>query len=200
MVWVKVCGVRRRSDVDAAAESGADAIGLVLADSPRRITVEQAAELVRGADGLLTYLVTVDATAAELLDLAAFSGATGVQPHGAHAAAASSAAVRAGLSVLRPAPVTGPIDLSNIPADQMPLLDTGRPGLHGGTGETFGWELAEDVERDFVLAGGLGPDNVARAVSRLHPWGVDASSRLESEPGVKDPALIKRYVEEARRG
>lgn len=197
-LWVKVCGVRRMSDLTATERAGADAVGLVLADSPRRVTPEEAARLA-GLTSLETFLVTVDATAAEILDLASFTGVTGVQPHGAHGAEAAEAAVRAGLRVLRPVRVTGPVDLGGIPDDQVPLLDTADDGLHGGTGRSFDPDLVPRIDRPWVMAGGMGPGTVGPAVARLRPWGVDGSSRLESSPGVKDPDLIEAYVQEARR-
>lgn len=197
MVWVKVCGVATSGDVDAAVRAGADAVGLVLARSPRQITPETARSLASGAD-CETVLVTVDARPAEILDLVSFIGCSAVQLHGDRAQAAGAAARKAGLTVFRPRHVTGPIDLSDIPDDQTPLLDTGGQALHGGTGETFDWELTEGIERRFVLAGGLGPSNVADAIERVRPWGVDASSGLESAPGVKDHDAITRYVQEAK--
>jgi phosphoribosylanthranilate isomerase len=132
-LWVKVCGVRRRADVAAAEDAGADAIGLVLADSSRRVTPEEAARLAASTP-LETFIVTVDAHPAELLDLAAFTGVGGVQPHGASADGAAAAAIRAGLTVLRPVRVDGPVDFARIPPDQIPLLDSPHPSLHGGTG------------------------------------------------------------------
>jgi len=80
----------------------------------------------------------------------------------------------------------------------MPLLDTHRAGAHGGTGEQFDWALIPDLGRRYVLAGGLGPDNVEEAVRRVAPWGVDASTGLESSPGVKDPERVRAFVERAR--
>jgi phosphoribosylanthranilate isomerase len=196
--WVKVCGVRVRADVVAAAEAGADAFGLVMAPSSRQVDAEQAANLVRLSTGLESFLVTVDARPAELLDLARFVGVTGVQPHGRYAAEAAAAGVQAGLRVLRPRPVSGVVDLDDIPTTQIPLLDTADRDTHGGTGRRFDWDLAAAITRPYVLAGGLGPDSVAEAVARLRPWGVDASSGLESAPGVKDANLIRRYVQEAK--
>jgi phosphoribosylanthranilate isomerase len=199
VVWVKVCGVRRAEDVAAAREAGADAVGIVVAESPRRVPVERARELAALAGDLPSYLVTVDAGSAELLDLAGFCGVAGVQPHGAYSDIAASAAVRAGLSVLLPVAVEGRPSLDRIPSAQTPLLDARVPGMHGGTGETFDWSLTEGIDRPFVLAGGLGPDNVGEAVRAVRPWGVDASSGLESSPGVKDAGLITTYVREAKR-
>jgi phosphoribosylanthranilate isomerase len=197
MVWVKVCGVGTTEDVKVAERAGADAVGLMLARSPRQITPERARSLVAGT-ACETIIVTVDARPAEILDLVMFVACSGVQLHGAHAAEAGAAARKAGLAVYRPVSVADDVDLSIGPDDEIPLLDTAGE-THGGTGKTFDWALTEGVERDFVLAGGLGPDNVAEAIRLTQPWGVDASSRLESSPGVKDHTLITRYVQEAKR-
>ena len=90
--------------------------------------------------------------------------------------------------------------MGTVEEGQIPLLDTYRAGVHGGTGEVFDWDKIPDLARPFVLAGGLGPDNVAEAIGRVAPWGVDASSGLESAPGVKDPERIRAYVERALAG
>ena len=92
----------------------------------------------------------------------------------------------------------GRVDLNNVPEGQTPLLDTFRAGVHGGTGEPFDWSLIPDLGRQYVLAGGLTPGNIEEAVDRVAPWGVDASSGLESSPGVKDPDRIREFVERAR--
>ena len=134
----------------------------------------------------------------ELIEAVDQTGADGVQPHGLDAAAAAEAAQRAGLRVLRPVRVDGAVDLEAVPSGQIPLLDNAATGLLGGSGVAFDWNLIGDQNRDFVLAGGLDPDNVVDAVARVRPFGVDASSRLESAPGMKDPALVRRFVETAK--
>ena len=198
MIWVKTCGLRTEADVAAAVDAGADAVGFVLApDSPRRVTAARAQELARGLP-VLSVIVTVDLTPAGLLAAVASTGARGVQPHGKHRKEAAGAAEREGLFVLYPLAVRGLVDLSEVPDGQTPLLDSFRPGMHGGTGESFDWDVLRGLERHYVLAGGLGPDNVAAAVQSAAPWGVDASSGLESSPGVKDPVLIRDFVEIAR--
>ncbi len=89
------------------------------------------------------------------------------------------------------------LDTSSIPG--MMLLDTPSATKHGGTGETFDWALAAGVDRDFVLAGGLGPHNVARAIETVRPWGVDASSGLERIEGVKDHGMVADFIGKAKR-
>ncbi len=197
-VWVKVCGMTHPDDVEAAVSAGADAIGFVTWEgSSRWVTPADAASLGDGVP-VTRVLVTVDQPTDALLDAARRAGVDGVQPAGRHSAAAAAAAAQAGLFVLRPVAVAGPVDLSHVPADQMPFLDAKVAGRPGGTGRTWDWELAEGIARDYVLAGGLGPGTVAEAIRRLSPWGVDASSRLEAAPGRKDPDKVRRFVEEAK--
>ena len=200
--WVKVCGLTREQDVAIAVESGADAVGFVIAPaSVRRVTVEQAAELMDGVSAT-RFVVTADAEAEDVLAAAEATGAYGVQPHGRHSAAAAEAAAERGLIVLRPVEVSGDRlrpEPKLIPADQVPILDTAHARLHGGTGESFDWSAIERPQRRFVLAGGLGADNVAVAVAEIEPWGVDAASRLESGPGIKDPAKVSAFIREAKR-
>lgn len=196
-MWVKVCGLSRRSDVEAAEAAGADAIGLVLSSSPRQVTPEVAERLARSTS-LQSFLVLVDASPAQALDLARYAGVTGIQPHGEHAGATAAAAIMAGLSVLRPWSPTSSDQHCDIPSDQLLLLDSSVRGLHGGTGVRLDPSLIPPLERDWVLAGGLNPDNVQESIARIRPWGVDASSGLESSPGSKDPDLIKEFVERAK--
>lgn len=198
MTWVKVCGMRTAADVKAATAAGADAVGFVLVpESPRAISPDQAARLIANTD-IPSYILTVAASATEILDLADFTAASGVQPYGSDADSAAAAARRAGLAVLRPLKVNADLDLSAVPADQTPLLDTAVEGKLGGTGTRFDTRLVPEIQRDWVMAGGLGPDNVAEIVRTVRPWGVDASSRLESSPGHKDHDLIAAFVREAK--
>jgi phosphoribosylanthranilate isomerase len=198
MTWVKVCGLRRAPDVATAVEAGADAVGFVLApESPRFVPQEMARELAQNVP-VLSVIVTVDFTPAQLMAAVVATGAGGVQPHGKHQSEAAAAAQRDGLFVLYPLAVRDRVDLSEVAEGQTPLLDSYRVGSHGGTGESFDWALIPDSGRPYVLAGGLGPSNVAEAIRRVGPWGVDASSDLESSPGVKDPKLIREFVERVR--
>lgn len=198
MTWVKVCGLSTPPDVAAAVAAGADAIGLVLAPSVRQIDVSTARSLV-ALSSVMAVLVTVDATPDEVVALAASTGASGVQPHGKFSQQAAAAASGKGLFVLQPVSVGGTRpDLSQIPLSHVPLLDTHAAELRGGTGRQFDWSLIPTGERRFVLAGGLSSENVAEAISTARPWGVDASSGLESSPGIKDPERIRLFVEGAK--
>jgi phosphoribosylanthranilate isomerase len=196
VTWVKVCGLTRESDVSDAVDAGADALGFVLnATSPRCISTERAAVLMDGVPAL-RILVTVDASQNAIADMVEKTGADGIQPHGLNAQAVALWAQQAGFFVLRPMADGSP---DEVPEGQIPLLDSAAGGRHGGTGVTLDWTAVARPERRFVLAGGLEPGNVAEAIATLRPWGVDASSGLESEPGIKDAARVAAFVEEAKR-
>ncbi len=144
----------------------------------------------------LRILVTVDGPLDVVTDAVETTGADGIQPHGLHAEVVALWAQERGLFVLRP---IGEGTIDEIPQGQIPLLDSATGERHGGTGVLLDWTTIDRPERRFVLAGGLTPGNVAEAVATLHPWGVDASSGLESEPGTKDAARVAAFVEEAKR-
>lgn len=195
-VWVKVCGLRTPDDVAAAEAAGADAVGFVVARSPRQIDPILVRRLSAACE-VTTFLVTVDLHPDETESLLATTGVGGLQPHGAHATAAALVAEAAGYEVLLPVPVTGPVRPGEAASGFRALLD--RAGsAHGGTGERFDWSLIEPDGTPFVLAGGLGPDNVDEAVTTVRPWGVDASSGLEAAPGRKDHAKIHAFVAAAK--
>jgi phosphoribosylanthranilate isomerase len=145
--------------------------------------------------------VTVDLTPGEALTAAEAVGADGIQAHGDRSLDVAAEAADAGYLSLASVSV-GPdgllVDLGEVPETSMLLFDTASLGMHGGTGVPFDWNLLPDPGRPFVLAGGLGPDNVAEAIDAVEPFGVDASSRLESEPGIKDLRRIVAFIEQAK--
>ena len=201
MTWVKVCGITSREALEAAHEGGADAVGFVVApDSPRRIGLADARAFIESSE-LPSYIVSVDLTDPEVLEVMRYTGAEGIQPHGRHGVTVMESAVDRGWKVLFPIPVdaSGPrTDPASIPHHVMPILDTAAAGVHGGTGSTFDWSLVSHVDRPFVLAGGLDPGNVRDAVASVRPFGVDASSGLEIAPGIKDPDSIRAFIKEAK--
>jgi phosphoribosylanthranilate isomerase len=201
MTWVKICGITDESALDAAVNGGADAVGFVLAtNSPRRLDVEEAARLMKGVP-IARFIVTVDLSPSEALSAAEATRADGIQNHGRHATEVAAEAIEAGYLALHPVTVGekgADIDLRAIPSQAMPLFDTASATKHGGTGVTFDWQLLDSPGRPFVLAGGLGVDNVAEAIASVRPFGVDASSRLETSPGKKDPGTIAAFIERAK--
>jgi phosphoribosylanthranilate isomerase len=198
-VWVKVCGLTRREDVAAAVAAGADAVGFIIAaESSRRVELEAAARLAEGV-AAQCVLVSVDLTPDEVVATASAAGIDGVQPHGRHAGPAADRARASGLFVLQPVPVAEPFEMPPVADGAIPLFDTAVPGRHGGSGRAFRWDLVVGAKRPFVLAGGLGPDNIAAAIASVRPFGVDASSRLEASVGIKDHGKVTAFVQEAKR-
>jgi len=203
MIRVKVCGITSPKDGKWAAQCGADAIGVIFIESPRQIDVAQAAEIVAAIPPYTTPVgLFAEASEEEIAETASKVGLRVVQLHGDFPPEAALGLKRKGLKVVKAIAVGSREDIREMrgyPADAF-VLDTKVKGKYGGTGKTFDWSLAGEAKELglVILAGGLGPDNVADAVRQVKPYAVDASSRLESEPRVKDPELVRSFVELAK--
>ena len=182
-MMIKVCGITRREDAVAAAEAGASALGFIFyPESPRYVTPERAAEL---GDGLPVWKVGVfvdepsvaieAAIRAARLDIVQIYG--GAAPAGARVWKAFRACDR--------------FDRSLAQGVEAVLLD----GANNGS--SFDWRIARGASEKVIVAGGLDASNVAEAIRIAQPWGVDASSRLESAPGIKDHEKIRAFVKAA---
>jgi phosphoribosylanthranilate isomerase len=193
-MMVKVCGITNQADADAAA--GAGALGFnFYRPSPRYVDPESAAAIVTPA-GVLRVGVFVNEPRA--VEIARQARLDVIQLHGDEQAAP------AGFPVWKAFRVTSDFSMDRLtfPAEAF-LLDA--PGeLYGGSGHTFDWtrakgaadwSRAKGADRTILLAGGLGPDNVQQAIATARPWGVDACSRLELRPGIKDHAKVARFIE-----
>jgi len=198
---VKICGITRLEDALAAAELGADALGLNLwPGSSRAVRPEAAREIARRLPPFVTAVgVFVNQPREEMLRLARAAGVTALQLHGDEA---PEDCRDLGLPVIKAFRVAGPGDLVPIAAYRdvaAVLLDSRSEGF-GGSGRTFDWELARRAAgpRPLVLAGGLGPENVAAAVRAVRPYAVDTASGVESSPGVKDREKMARFIRAAR--
>jgi len=200
---VKICGITRPEDAVAAAQAGADAIGLVFADSPRRVSESQAAAVLAALPPLVTPVALfVDASVERVRGVCGALGVRTVQLHGDEPPEVARELAAEGLCVLKAFRVGQAADLEGMagyPADAF-LLDSRVPGRAGGTGVAFDWRLAQQAEaaRPIILAGGLSPENVAEAVARVRPYAVDVSSGVESAPGVKDAERVRAFVSAAR--
>jgi phosphoribosylanthranilate isomerase len=200
---VKVCGVRTAEVADAAVDAGADWIGLMLVrTSPRWVDDAAATEVVRAVGNRADLIgVFVEPSAAECDEAASRYHLAAVQVHGRFDPSLVTDCSVPVIPVFNVAdgPAASTIDW---PPDTLLMLDgmPERGALPGGTGRRVPLEWAAHVarHREIVLAGGLGPDDVAGVISAVRPAGVDASSRLESRPGEKDPALVRRFVVAAR--
>ena len=197
-VKVKVCGLTRPEDALAAEELGVDAIGLVFAESRRRVD-EAAAREVVSAVGPFVVKVGVfrDQPLDEVLRLVSRLRLDAVQLHGAEDVA-YAVVVREAAAVVRAVSAEGaptPEALDGYPADAF-MLDAREPG----SGRAFDWEGAAAWRGHprLVVAGGLTPRNVVSAIRALAPYAVDVSSGVESAPGVKDRRLMAAFVRAAR--
>ncbi len=212
-VRVKICGITRPEWARTAAEAGADAIGLVFAESPRRIGPEEAAGIV---DALPPWVapvgVFVDAPPGLVPDLADHLRLAAVQLHGDEPPEAL-AEIR-GVKVIKAFGVGSEADLAAARRWRDAALRLGRTpdaylvdarvvgGPKGGTGQPADWTLAARMQAEgftpLILAGGLGPANAAEAVRAVRPWGVDSSSGTEEAPGEKAPEKVRAFVRAVR--
>jgi phosphoribosylanthranilate isomerase len=191
MIWVKVCGLTTPDGVAAAVDAGVNAVGFVFAESKRKVTAQQAAELAREVPGnILRVAVMLHPSQAQLDEV---------------------------WSQFRPDVLQTDVDdLATLRVPEglqvTPVLRSGRElpsalparllfeGPVSGTGETTDWTAAAKLatRTQLILAGGLKPENVAHAIATARPFGVDVSSGVEARPGVKDPAKIYEFVRIAR--
>jgi phosphoribosylanthranilate isomerase len=180
---LKVCGITNAGDAAAAIAGGATAIGFnFYSRSPRYIAPESAGAM--RTPGALRVGVFVNETVAQIERIAGIAALDIAQLHGDE----SPAQYPAALTVWKAARVGADFTLElyeNTPADAL-LLDGPAADLYGGAGRTFDWRVAARSGKRIVIAGGLDALNVARAVELARPWGVDACSRIESAPGIKD--------------
>ena len=183
MTLVKICGLTREQDVDQAVEAGADLVGFVcVADSPRGVTLERAVELARRApDGVRTVAVFAGPEPDGTTD-----GFDLVQING------SSRRTSGVILGFRGAPPVG------LPDGVPVLLDLERESRPGADSLRSHWARAAGVRAPVLLAGSLNPANVAEAVAAAHPWGVDTARGVEAAPGIKDHALVTRFISNAK--
>ena len=203
MVKVKICGITNLGDARVAADAGADAIGLVFAESPRRVSDERAKEIAAALpQDVLKVGVFVDAGPEEVLRIAREVGLDYAQLHGDEPPEAVAEIRGGGVGVMKALRVRNAEALAVIEqygADLF-LLDTWSAKARGGTGVRFDWELAKSlIGRDnIVVSGGLDPENVREAIEYFEPYGVDASSSLEERPGKKSGERVRRFLGAAK--
>ena len=201
MVKVKICGITRLEDALSAVAAGADALGFVFHfASPRHISPEQAADIIKQ---LPPFIQTVGLFVNESRDTvnttADQCGLDIIQLHGDESPDYCSSINRRIIKAFR---VKDFFCLDSVSDYRVAacLLDAWSPAAHGGTGQTFNWEIAAEAaaQRQIILAGGLTPDNVAEAVRCVKPYAVDVSSGVECSPGHKDAEKIRKFIIQAR--
>lgn len=198
---IKVCGLTRVEDVQAAVAAGVDAIGLVFyPESPRHVTIAQAVTLCREIPPFVTIVgLFVNASRAEVHRVVESVPLNLLQFHGDETVDQCEGF---GLPYLRAARVRPGVDLlefaSQFPSARALLLDTWTPA-YGGSGESFDWSLVPaSCPLPVILSGGLTPNNVAEAIRQVRPVAVDVSSGVESAKGIKDAAKIRAFVSAVR--
>jgi phosphoribosylanthranilate isomerase len=202
---IKICGLTREADVQAAADAGADAIGFVLyAKSPRHVGIARAAELARRLPSFVTPVcLFVNAAPSEIAAATAAIPHALLQFHGDESPAACAAVGRPYLRAVRMVPGVDLLDFANRFPDALALLLDAAVDGWGGGGKVFNWsliarDLPADVRSRLVLSGGLSPANVIDGVLHARPFAVDVSSGVETSKGIKDAALIRRFCEAVR--
>jgi phosphoribosylanthranilate isomerase len=201
MTRVKICGITSAGDAEAAVRAGADALGFVFVPgTPRQVAADAAAAIVAGLPPFVTPVgVFLDQSAEEIAAAVSRCGLRAVQLHGSEPPKLCGAIPVPVIKALR---IRNRDDLAPItwyPARAF-LLDAYVAGTPGGTGSTFPWELAVGLvsRAPILLAGGLTPENVAEAVRRVRPYGVDVSSGVECAPGRKDHRRMEEFIAHVR--
>ena len=200
---VKICGITNLADALAAVEAGADALGLNFYEkSPRHVSLKTAAEISKQLPPFLMR-VGVFVNADEDLVTRAI-GECGLSLLQFHGDEPPEFCTQFGLMSMKAFRIRDAESLKQIPEFQTDayLLDAYSPEARGGTGEKFNWDLAIEAQKfskPIFLAGGLTPENVADAVRKVKPFGVDVASGVESAPGKKDTAKVRAFIDAVRR-
>lgn len=199
MIRVKICGIGDVASALVAVEAGAHAIGLIFAPSRRQVTPEQAREITEALPPFITKVgVFVDEERSRIDDLINDCGLTAIQFHGTEAPPACGGFRVPVIKAVRVKDATSLDELSAYRVSAF-LLDTYDASALGGTGKTFDWSLAARAAQAHrvILSGGLSPDNVTSALNRVHPYGVDVSSGVETD-GRKDHGKIRAFLRRVR--
>jgi phosphoribosylanthranilate isomerase len=201
VTWIKICGVTTIEDAERVALAGADAIGLnFVAGSKRRVTLERARSLIDAVGSALEVVAVVaNPSDDEVKQLRAELGVEWLQLHGDEDAARVAGLQPHAFKAVAIAVAEDARLAATFPGQRI-LVDTKVPGMTGGTGTVFDWQLVSELSRQrrLILAGGLTPDNVAAALRAVRPYGVDVASGVESSPGHKHPQLLSEFVRAAR--
>ena len=191
-MWIKICGLTTPEALEAAVGAGADAVGFVFAESVRRVSAQRAAALAATVRGKVRCVaVTRHPAQNDIDEILALLGPDVLQSD-----AADFVQLRLPQHLERLPVLRGACDRRALPPRLL------FEGAVSGAGRTCDWGVAAEAARrsELVLAGGLTPANVAAAIAAVRPFGVDVSSGVEAQPGVKDPEAIERFVKAARMG
>lgn len=204
-VRVKICGLTNLDDARAAVDAGADALGFIFfSGSPRHVTHASAARIIAQLPPFVCKVgVFVNESVESIRDIAKQTGIDTIQLHGEETPEFCEKLAKDNFKTIKAFRVkdqTSLVSIKNFRACAY-LLDSYIPGQLGGTGAKFNWDLAIQAQSfgtPIILAGGLIPENIRDAVSKVAPFGVDVSSGVESAPGKKDHAKVRAFISAAR--
>jgi phosphoribosylanthranilate isomerase len=201
-VRVKICGITNLDDAMAAVDSGADALGFVFFQgSPRCIPLDDAASIIKRLPSFITTVgVFVDEKPEQIEKITSWTGIDIIQLHGEEPPEMCYFSRRT-IKAIRVKSLESLDPLVHYKERVSAfLLDTFSPDVFGGSGQIFNWDIASYAKQfgRIILAGGLTPDNIAEAVRRVQPYGVDVSSGVESTKGKKDHTKMKLFIEKAK--
>jgi phosphoribosylanthranilate isomerase len=204
MIKVKICGITNLEDALLAVESGADALGFIFADSPRRINIEAAEYILKGLGPFINCVaVFKDENPSVIKDVLKNCPFDTLQLHGEESPQLLMQ-FKPQKKIIKTIRVKDASSLNIMDeykeADAF-LLDTYVKDLAGGTGQIFDWQIARSAKKHnkpIILSGGLNPDNITKAIDTVAPYGVDTASGVEEHPGKKSRTLIKQFIEKAK--
>jgi phosphoribosylanthranilate isomerase len=201
MTKVKICGIKTLSDAKFAVDYGADAIGFVFAKSIRNVSKEKARAIVRKLPPFVTTVgLFVNDTAENIEAICRFCGLDAIQLHGnERPGLLNKLKAFKTIKAFRIQNEKDIIPIRKYKPDAI-LLDGYSENKMGGTGTSFDWKIVKDIKTSIpiIVAGGLTPLNVSRAIKIVKPYAVDVSSGVESIPGKKDRKLIKKFIDAAK--
>lgn len=201
MTQVKICGNTNPEDAKLAAELGADYLGLIFADSKRKIDVETAKKIVQAVPHFKNFVgVFMNQPKNEVQAAAEAAGIRILQFHGDEPSLYCQSFTDKGYKVIKTFRIKDAMSLKRIDEYNLFafLFDTFVKEEGGGTGKVFDWNLIEDkpfIHEQLFLAGGLNPENVKAAIDKVRPYAVDVASGVESAPGKKDPEKLKKFIQ-----
>jgi len=200
MVRIKICGITNTGDALAAAELGADALGFVFAESPRRVSSGQAARISAELKFSITKVgVFVNEDADVVRDIAETCSLDTLQFHGSETPEYCRLFGSQAVKAFRVKDTVSLCELARYGAGPF-VLDTYVEGTVGGTGRAYDWALAAEASANYriILSGGLNPDNVRQAIAKVKPYAVDVSSSIEDSPGRKNIKTLKAFISAVR--
>jgi len=203
-VKVKICGITQVDDMLSACEAGADAIGLVFyAPSKRAVTAEQAAQIVRSIPPfVLSVGLFVNESTQFVQSILDQVPLQLLQFHGDESPAYCESFNRPYIKAIAVKPDESEVELrakmDSFTKASGFLLDTYKPGVPGGTGETFDWGLFPKYHKPMILAGGLNADNVQQAIQQVQPYAVDVSGGVELSAGKKSVPKLEAFIQQAK--